>query len=56
MNPFLFSKWKELGDEISKYEEILSKLEDYNKDLAKEKMAAAYQEKMKMKLQVCYLF
>lgn len=56
MNLFLFSKWKELHDEVSKYREILLKLKDFNDHLAKEKMAVAYQEKVKMKLQVCYLF
>ena len=54
MNPFFFSKWKELLDEVSKYEEILSNLKDYNEDLAEEKKAVAYEEKMKMNLQVCY--
>ena len=56
MNHFLFSKWKELQDEVSKYREILLKLKDFDDHLAKEKIAVAYQEKEKMKLQVCYLF
>lgn len=35
-----------------KYEEILKKMKDYDKDLSKEKIARAYQEKEKRRLEV----
>lgn len=46
-----FKFTEELLEEVSKHEEILSKMRDYNEDLAKDKMVKAYQEIMKMKLQ-----
>ncbi|KAL9979079.1 hypothetical protein ACROYT_G016681 [Oculina patagonica] len=42
---------QELKEEITKYQEILCTMQDYEEGIAKEKIAEAYQEKKKIRLQ-----
>ena len=43
-----------LQEEVMRYEEILRKMQDYDENLSKEKIARAYQEKEKRKLEVSF--
>ena len=43
-----------LQEEVMKYEQILSKMKDYDDNLSKEKIEAAYKEKGNRMLEVSY--
>lgn len=51
---FVFFLQKYLEEEVLKYKNILRKMKDYDENISKEKIAKAYAEKEKRRLEVSY--